>query len=292
MGDGPTPLSASNPRIAHLRRLQGRRRARLDAGEVVLEGPVVITEAVRGGAPVTEVFVDGDAFDDATEGSALAAAVAVSLGAGVPVHRLGPGLVERLSDTVTAQGLLAVARRPEWRVDDLPARPGPVLVLVGVADPGNVGTLVRAAEAAGAAGVVTCAEGADPFAPKTVRASAGSALRLPVVEAADALAVVAELARAGRRVVATVARDGEPPEEADLTGPVAVLVGSEAHGLPAEVVAAADGAVTIPLAPSVESLNAAVAGAVVLFEAARQRRAAGSDSDWTTAGPTDRLGDR
>jgi RNA methyltransferase, TrmH family len=151
---------------------------------------------------------------------------------------------------------------------------------------------VRAAEAAGAAGVVFAGTSTDPFGPKAVRAAAGSVLRLPVAEASDTVTALEVLRSSGRRLVATVATGGAAPEAVDLVGPVAVLVGSEAHGLADPVVAASDERLTIPLEPGVESLNAAVAGAVVLFEAARQRRAGGAAMDWTTDPTTDRLNDR
>jgi RNA methyltransferase, TrmH family len=291
----PTPLSANNPRLNSLRRLSGRRRARLEAGAFVIEGPVPVGEALAAGAAIDEVYVDAEAWASAADTSTLRRTVEAAAAAGAAVWSLGPGVLNKVADTVTPQGLVAVApRRPADLAGLLsdPARSGPVLVLVDVADPGNAGTLVRAAEAAGAAGVVFAGTSTDPFGPKAVRAAAGSVLRLPVAEADDTAAAVEALRLAGRRLVATVAAGGAAPEALALTGPVAVLVGSEAHGLPAEVVALVDDLLTVPLEPGVESLNAAVAGAVVLFEAARQRRVAGSGTDWTTDRPTDRLNDR
>ncbi len=295
MGVEPAPLSANNPRLITLRRLSGRRRARLDAGAFVIEGPVPVAEALAAGAAIDEVYVDGEAWASAEPGSALRDAVEAAAATGCPVWSLGPGALAKAADTVTPQGLLAVAPRRPVELADLVAdasRTGPILVLVDVADPGNAGTLVRAAEAAGAAGVVFAGTSTDPFGPKAVRAAAGSVLRLPVAEAPDTVAALDLLRGGGRRLVATVATGGVAPEALDLVGPVAVLVGSEAHGLADPVVAASDEHLTIPLDPGVESLNAAVAGAVVLFEAARQRRSAGPAIDWTTDRSTDRLNDR
>ncbi len=262
----------------------------------MLEGPVAACEVLEAGIALDEVYVDADAWGAAAHGSALRRAVEAALAAGTPVWSLAPGVLARVSDTVTPQGLVAVARRRPVGLPELAARPGPVLALVDVADPGNAGTLVRAAEAAGAAGVVFAGASTDPFGPKAVRAASGSLLRVPVAEAADTASVLEALRASGRVLVATVASGGAPPEALDLTGPVAVLVGSEAHGLPTEVVAAADVGLTIPLAASVESLNAAVAGAVVLFEAARQRRLVplrdahpAARTDWTTDPVADRL---
>ncbi len=295
VGVEPTPLSASNSRLNSLRRLSGRRRARLQAGAFVIEGPIPVGEVLAAGAVLEDLFVDATAWADAEPGSALHEAVTAASAAGTPVWSLPPGVLARVADTVTPQGLLGVAPRRPTPLDDLLApsdRPGPVLVLVDVADPGNAGTLVRTAEAAGAAGVVFTGTSTDPYGPKAVRAAAGALLRLPVAEAPDLDAALPALRAAGLELVATVASGGDAPEEASLTGRVAVLVGSEAHGLAPAVVAATDRAVTIPLAAGVDSLNAAVAGAVVLFEAARQRRVGTPGTDWTTAGSTDRLGDR
>jgi TrmH family RNA methyltransferase len=261
----------------------------------VIEGPIPVAEALAAGAAVDELFVDGEAWAAAEPGSALVTAVEAGAAAGCPVWSLGPGVLAKVADTVTPQGLLAVAPRRPFDLADLVAdgtRTGPILVLVDVADPGNAGTLVRAAEAAGAAAVVFAGTSTDPFGPKAVRAAAGSVLRLAVAETADTLGALEMLRAAGRRLVATVATGGAAPEALDLVGPVAVLVGSEAHGLSDPVVAASDARLTIPLDPGVESLNAAVAGAVVLFEAARQRRIAGPAIDWTTDRSTDRLNDR
>jgi TrmH family RNA methyltransferase len=291
----PTPLSARNPRVTTLRRLTGRRRARLDEGRFVVEGPVPVGELLAAGAALEELYVDRDAWAAAGATTPLRRAVERAAAAGVAVWGLPAGVLEQVSDTTTPQGLLAVAARRTVPVAELAARPGPVLVLVDVADPGNAGTSVRAAEAAGAAGVVFAGTSTDPFGPKAVRAAAGSLLRVAVAEATDAPGVLADLRAAGRRLVATVAGGGAPPEQVDLVAPVAVLVGSEAHGLGDPVVAAADHRLTIPLAAGVESLNAAVAGAVVLFEAARQRRGrsgGGAGTDWTIGPTADRLGGR
>jgi TrmH family RNA methyltransferase len=268
----------------------------------VIEGPVPVAEALAAGAVLDDVFVDADAWARCQPGSALSAAVESAAAAGTPVWSLPAGALARLADTVTPQGLLAVAPRRPVSLDALsPAvvGPAPLLVLIDVADPGNAGTLVRAAEAAGAPGVVFAGTSTDPFGPKAVRSAAGSLLRLPVAEVSDTSAALAAVRASGRRLVATVATGGAAPEATDLTGPAAILVGSEAHGLDAEVVARADDLVTIPLASGVESLNAAVAGAVVLFEAARQRRATPDvdvartrGTDWTTDPTTDRLNDR
>ncbi|HEX6569753.1 MAG TPA: RNA methyltransferase, partial [Acidimicrobiales bacterium] len=144
---------------------------------------------------------------------------------------------------------------------------------VGVSDPGNAGTLLRSAEAAGGGAVLFCNGSVDPYGPKCVRSSAGSVFRLAVARDGPAAAALAALAAAGVRSVATLARGAPPYDAVDLTGPVALVLGSEAHGLPAAVAVAADTAVTIPMAGRAESLNVGMAGTILCFEALRQRRA-------------------
>jgi TrmH family RNA methyltransferase len=153
-------------------------------------------------------------------------------------------------------------------------REGLVLVAVTVRDPGNAGTLIRSAEAAGASGVVFCGNSVDPHAPKVVRSSAGAVFGIPVVEADDPVKVLDALGGQGRRRLAAVASGGESFDRVDLTGPVALVLGNETDGLPARLDAHVDGRVTIPVEPPAESLNVGMAGTVLAFEAVRQRRAA------------------
>jgi TrmH family RNA methyltransferase len=149
-----------------------------------------------------------------------------------------------------------------------------IVVCVDVRDPGNAGTILRSAEAAGATGVVCCDGSVDVFNPKTVRSSAGALFRVPVVAGGDAAEVLAELGRWGLTRLAAVARGGVTYTDADLTGAVALVLGNEAHGLPGAIEESLDGRLTIPMAGRAESLNAGMAGAVLCFEAARQRAAA------------------
>lgn len=268
----PTPLSATNPRIASLRRLTGRRKARLEAGQFVIEGPVPIGELIAAGADLDELYVDLEQWRQADDRAPLRAVVRDADAAGVSVWGLTPSVFASVSDTNAPQGALALARRTPQPLSAIGSGEGPVLVLVDISDPGNAGTLIRTAEAAGCAGVVFVGSSTDPFGPKAVRAAAGSIVRLPVAEVSEVADALVELHAAGRTVVATVVSGGAAPELADLSAPVAVVIGSEAHGLSAGVVASCDVTITIPMTPGVESVNAAVAGAVVLFEAARQRR--------------------
>lgn len=269
----PTPLSANNPRLADLRRLTGRRRSRVESGRYVVEGPVPIVEMLSAGVAVHELFVDAAEWSRVDDRSPLRTATRLAFDADVPVWGLADGVVASVADTESPQGVIAVAPRITVDLERLMDESGPVLVLVDVADPGNVGTLVRTAEAAGAAGVVVAGSSADAFGPKAVRAAAGSTARLPIAEVIAVADVLAASAEASRSTVAAVVDGGVAPEAIDLTGPVCLLVGSEAHGLDDATVAACTTRLTVPMAGTVESVNVAVAGAVALFEIARQRRA-------------------
>ena len=203
-------------------------------------------------------------------------AVRAAGAAGVPVHPVPEGALKKVLDLVTPQAVVAVARAVAATLASVVAAASaagaPLLVLVELQDPGNAGTLVRVAEAAGCAGVVLTERSVDLYNPKSVRATAGSLFRVPVVQDVTVDDVLAACAAAGVPTLATVAVDGTDPESSPLDAAVAVLLGSEAHGLAAELVARADARVTIPMVGKVESLNAGVAGAVLAFEAARRRR--------------------
>ena len=249
-----------------LRRLSGRRAARLEAGAFVVDGPVLIADALRAGVAIREAFAT-DRVDPALIDTLEAA--------GVRVHEIREEVLARAVDTVSPQGIAAIATRVEVSVAEAVAAAavGPMaFVLIDVADPGNAGTLLRAAEASGAAAVLFCGTSVDPSNPKCVRASAGALFHLPVASGGDTMAVTEALREAGVRTFATVVRGGTPYHTVDLTGPMAILLGSEAHGLPDAVAAAVDERLTIPLAGRAESLNVAMTGSVLAFEALRQRR--------------------
>jgi len=236
---------------------------------------VLLAEALDAEAGVRTVYVEPD-----TAGDDVLDVVSRARAAGVAVRDVVPGALAKVLDLVTPRPVVAVVdQRLVAPADVIDAALGalrPVLVLVDVADPGNVGTLVRVAEAAGCAGVVLVGACADLHNPKTVRATAGAVFRVPTASADEPHAVLAMLRDAGVAVVGTAGGGGVAPEQADLGGAVVVVVGSEAHGLAPDVLAACDQLVSIPMDGAVESLNAAVAGAALAFEAARQRRAGGT----------------
>ncbi|MDP8992724.1 MAG: RNA methyltransferase, partial [Actinomycetota bacterium] len=182
------------------------------------------------------------------------------------------GVLERAASTVTPQPVMAVVGQPEVGMDVV-AGGRLVVVCAGVGDPGNAGTVLRAAEAAGADAVVVCAQSVDVYNPKCVRASAGSLFHVPVVVGGDARSVLHDLGEVGLRRLGTVARAGTDYTTVDLTVPSALVLGNEAGGLPADLGSEVDEWVTVPMEGRTESLNVGMAAAVLCFEAARQRRA-------------------
>jgi TrmH family RNA methyltransferase len=193
---------------------------------------------------------------------------------GARVFELEPGVLARVAGTVTPQPVMAVVETPAHTLTEVGARhPQLVVVCVDVRDPGNAGTVVRSAWAAGADAVVCCEGTVDMWNPKAVRSSAGAVLHVPVVTAGPPASTLEEIGRWGLRRWATVSAGGEDYASAELTQPCALVMGNEASGLPvAELASYLDGFVTIPMAGGAESLNVGMATAVLCFEAARQRR--------------------
>lgn len=253
-------------------------------GVYLVDGPVLLSEALEADMTVRTVYVERDAARD-TVRLAVDAAVA----AGVRVREVMPGVLAKVLDLAAPQAVVAVVERTDAELSDVVSaatrRGRPLLVLDGVADPGNVGTLVRTAEASGCAGVALLGACADRFNPKTVRSTAGAIFRVPVAEVGDPTELADALAASGIDLVGAVGGAADAPEHMELRGAVAIVVGSEAHGVSREVLDRCDRTVGIPMDGRVESLNAAVAGSVLAFEAARQRRVAE-----TSASPTIRSG--
>jgi RNA methyltransferase, TrmH family len=264
MIDREIVTSRSNPLVKRLRALLGD-SAR--SGLAVLEGGKLVEEALLAGVQIVECAVAPDVLE-----GRLSVLVAHLQEDGAAVRVLAPEVLSSISETETSQGLLAVAQRPVFDEERIFRATPLIVVAVGIQNPGNVGALLRTAEAAGATGAYLTVGSADPMSWKALRGSMGSAFRLPHVIGLGPGDVLARLAARGVTTIATAVTGGDAYDAVDFTGPVAFLFGSEGAGLPAEVAAAADRRVAIPMAPPVESLNVAVAAGLLLFEAARQRR--------------------
>ena len=247
-----------------MRRLVQRRSVRQAEGAFVVEGSKLLAEALDAGAAVEGVYAGPGADDALLERAATM---------GIRVHALAPGVVERIADAVTPQPELAVVAMAAPALEHL-RHATFVVVCVDVRDPGNLGTVLRSAEAAGADGVVCCAGTADVHNPKTVRASAGALFHVAVVSGDTPEVVLRTLGEWGLRRVATAVTGGVDYTKVDMRVPTAIVLGNEASGLDEDVAALADEAVTIPMAGRSESLNVGMAAAVLSFELARQRRVA------------------
>ncbi len=260
-------LGARHQKVERLKRLGRQRNLRASDRAFVIEGVKIIGEALDAGLALEAVFVDlGSGRSDEIEKLLQRCG-----DAGVRIHTLAPGVLEHVASTVTPQPVMAIAPWCDVAIEDL-ADPSFVLVCADLRDPGNAGTVLRSAEAAGADAVVFCDGSVDVFNPKTVRASAGSMFHVPIVNSGAADQVLGALGVAGVRRLGTVAHGGTPYDEVDLSGPVALVVGNEASGLPDELLGHIDEFVTIPMVGRSESLNVSMASAIFCFEVLRRRR--------------------
>ena len=227
----------------------------------------MLAEALSAGVAVESVYL-------APGGDRVAGdAVASAFRAGARVYDLAPGVLERVAGTVTPQPVLAVVNDVSVPLERL-REAQLIVVCTDVRDPGNLGTVLRTAEAAGAGGVVCCDGTVDITNPKCVRASAGSLFHVPVVAGGDVVTVLEHIGTWGMRRLGTAVGRGEPYTTVDFRQPTALVLGNEAHGLTADLDAEIDGYVHIPMAGRGESLNVGMACAVLCFEALRQRSTA------------------
>ena len=247
--------STRNPRVRDLASLH-RRRERRDRGQHRVEGPNAVAAALAAGV-VEEVWATEDAL------------AGLDLPSDAPVVVVAEHVLERVADARTPQGIVALARTPTPELAEVVGR-GLLVVLDAVSDPGNVGTIVRTADAAGATGVVLTQGSADVFAPKTVRAAAGSTYHLPVVTDVALADVVAACREAGQPVLGLDGAGERSVEDLErCVPPVALVLGNEAHGLAEATTQLVDGCVAIPLRGRAESLNVAAAAAIAIYAAAR-----------------------
>jgi RNA methyltransferase, TrmH family len=231
----------------------------------VLEGPDLVEAALDSGVEFEAVYVDATAL----HGPALEALTTKATRQGVRVFALADGVVEKVADAQTPQPVVAAVRFEQRDVATL-ATTGLTVVLYDLRDPGNVGTIIRSADAAGATSVVLTGQSVDPFNPKTLRASAGSIFHLPVVVSS----IEATLSHFGgdAQLLATVVRGGRSHREVDFTKPSVVVIGNESDGLDDVTIERCDQTISIPMEGRSESLNAGVAASLIVFEALFQRR--------------------
>lgn len=257
------------------------------AGEPLgLEGPKVVEEAFRSGLEAEALLVSETGERELPRLLQVAAQSDYGIDRS-RILRTSDKLFDSAAGTETPQGVAALFQQPVWGLDDAlhgaETKRGAtplVVVLVEVQDPGNVGTIIRSAEAFGATGAVATRGAADPWSQKSIRASAGSVLRLPILRGLSVSVLLAQLKLNGLKIVAAIAGRAHPSEPQTqsyevLREPCALFIGNEGAGLPGEVQHIADARISIPLGETVESLNAGVAASLLLYEAARQRKQAG-----------------
>jgi RNA methyltransferase, TrmH family len=254
-----------------------------DRGSVGVEGPRLVEEALRSACRIEAVLFSESGLRHRSRLAPYLDPTKIAF----PVFRTSDYLFEGIADTETPQGVAALVLPRKVAFDDIIQPPAPgaaplIAILVGVQDPGNVGTILRTAAAFGATAAVTAASGqsgtASPFSPKALRASAGAALHLPILVGMALPILLAQLRVARIRTLASTLHEPHEsqqplfaPWEVDWRDPVALLVGNEGSGLPEEVERSADALLRIPMSSGVESLNAAAAAAILFYEAARQR---------------------
>lgn len=271
--------SAASPLVKRIRSLADRRHRRRD-GHFVVEGVQPVWRAVEAGWTVDTLAVVPEHLPESA-----ASMVAEQRTRGVRVVELGAELAGRLSDRDRPPGLFAVVAARTTALDELTIGPDAVfLALYEVGNPGNLGTVVRTADAAGAAGVILVGDCADPYAPAAVKASMGSLFAVPVAAVPDAAAFL-RWARIGEvSVLATSGTAERAHWSTEYRPPLAVWLGSEGEGLPEELIARADRALRIPMVGTAESLNLAVAAALVVYEARRQALGGSGVGDGPSAG--------
>jgi TrmH family RNA methyltransferase len=256
-GEQGVVTSRSNARVKQLRAAFAG-QARLSSGMVAIEGEHLLEEALRSGLLLKTVFISERRDKPGW------------VPRGVEVMRLANDVFQSCVETQSPQGVAALLVPPTADVNAMLVGTPLILIAVGLQDPGNLGTLIRSAEAFGATGVMTTPGTVSAWNQKVIRASAGSVFRMPLaVAGTDEMRLLEQHAV---RLVAAMPEDSVEMTAADLTGPVGLLIGNEGQGLSEDWVAMADVRVTIPCPGPVESLNAAVAGSLLLYEASRQRR--------------------
>ena len=239
----------------------------LHENEILLETPNLIEDAIRSGVTVTTVLTRAEASPGVRE-------LMKTIPASTNSYEIEPKLFPELSSTETNPGIVALAKAPAWHEQDLFAENQTlIIVIAGIQDPGNLGTILRAAEAFGASGVLATKGTVSPYNAKAIRAAAGTLFRLPMLSNLSARQILLLLRREKFTLLASVARGGTSLAEIDLAKPVALAVGSEGAGLPREL-EQAGWRVSIPMTRHIESLNVATAASILLYEIARQRQAA------------------
>jgi TrmH family RNA methyltransferase len=258
--------SKDNSVIKRLRSLSDPKQRKKEHA-FLIEGVKMVEEALRDRAGVSMVVAAPSLVQHHGKG-----VLKLAESRSTDILWISSALMDALSESKTPQPVMAVVTMREYSLDALFSRdPGLIIVAHQLQDPGNLGTIIRTAEAVGASGIAITSNTVDPFNAKAIRASMGSILRLPIVHIGDLTAIIKTCKQKGYQTVATVLTGEKTHFEADLTKPTAVIFGQEGAGLPQEITSSIDLNIRIPIADTIDSLNVATAAAVILYEAMRQR---------------------
>jgi TrmH family RNA methyltransferase len=263
----PRITSTVNPRVKEVVRIRERRHT-LERNLFVIEGSRIIVTAIEADAAIREVFFT-DSFGSQREGRAIIRGIEKK---GANIFAVADHVLSKITDTETPQGIAAVVSYEISSLDGIPVQENPLFAVCdGVQEPGNLGTIIRTADAAGVSAVIILEGTCDVFIPKVIRATAGSIFHVPIARA-KAETFVKWLHDNSIELATTSADADTSVFDAELTGPVAFVVGSESRGVSKGIKDAADLSLNIPIYGKAESLNVAIAAAICLYEAARQRR--------------------
>lgn len=259
--------------IKEIKKLHGSRE-RAENKLFLIEGVRLLEEAVKEGVALEEVLYNAR-FEDSARGSQLLASLQ---NRHTPLSQIPEKVMESISETESPQGVLAVARQFKWTLKDITKDKKPVIIACGLQDPGNLGTIIRTADAGGCGGIITTQNSVDAYNSKVIRATMGSIFRLPFLKVDDPDEAISALKKEGYQVIATTAHSRSSYTNADYIKPTVFLIGQEGAGLSDDMLEAADKKVFIPMEKGVESLNAAVSASILIYEAFRQRLTASTSS--------------
>lgn len=263
--------SFSNPRIKSVMQLQSKAKARKEQDAFVVEGVKMFLEAPI--ERIREVYFSESFLHAEAENANVRNKIKELEATGIPYESVSEEVFKKLSDTVTPQGVLLVCKAYHYSLRDLLTKENPLLLIVeDIQDPGNLGTMIRTGEGAGIDGIIMTKETADLYNPKVIRSTMGSVYRVPFVVTDDLIGVLSKLRESGITTYAAHLKGTKSYDAFDYRKGCAFLIGNEGNGLKKETADAADSYMRIPMQGRVESLNAGIAAAVLMYEAARQRR--------------------
>lgn len=255
--------STSNVQIKQITALLKKSKERKEQKAFVIEGRKMFEEICQDKSRVIKAYFSDSYVKEQYGGRELPE---------VPYEIVADSVFDAMAETVTPQGVLAVVKMPEYSLDDMIADAGTLVLLENLRDPGNLGTILRTAEAAGVSGVILSKESVDIYNPKVIRSTMGAVYRVPFLYVENFMELLKNLREQEVRLLAAHLKGQKTFDKADYSGKVGILIGNEANGLSDEAAELANEKVLIPMAGSVESLNAAVAAALLMYEAFRKQK--------------------